>query len=179
MDKGWLRARRGEDDSLEVWAPGWRLEARALPLLPLTLAIGFLYSPAPIVLRALGALALGAVAIVCQRLTRIGLRITANAVTIVNLRGSYWVPWRDFMGFVGERSSEDGRCVLVRKSGDPIPLSGSLDAERMNPEGEEGDLSAIDELNRAVDRFRREITHGPVIAIPPVSPGARRLSAAG
>lgn len=179
MDQGWLRARRGDDDSLEVWAPGWRLESRALPLLPLILAIGFLYFPAPVVLRALGAIALGGVALVCQRLTRIGLRITANAVTIVNLRGSYWVPWRDFIGFVGERSSQDGRCVLVRKSGEPVSLSGSLDAEALNPYGEEGDLSAIDELNRAVDRFRREITHEPVIAIPSVSPGARRLSAAG
>jgi hypothetical protein len=178
MDQGWLRARREDDGSLELWAPGWRLGSRTLPLLPLMIGIGFMYSPAPFVLRILGASALGALALVCQRLTRIGLRLTANAVTIVNLRGSHWVPWRDFIGFVGERSSQDGRCVLVRKEGDPIPLSGGLDAEALNPYGEEGDLSAIDELNRAVDRFRRGITRD-VIEIPPVSPGARRLRAAG
>jgi hypothetical protein len=88
------------------------------------------------------------------------------------------VPWRDFIGFVGERSSQDGRCVLVCKNGESIPLSGTLDAEALNPYGEEGDLSAIDELNRAVDRFRRGIARD-VIEIPPVSPGARRLRAAG
>jgi hypothetical protein len=141
------------------------------------LGIGFFYSPAPFMLRAVGAAALVSVAVVCQRLSRIGLRLTQNAITIVNLRYSHWVPWRDFVGFVGERSSEFGRCVLVRKEGDPIPLSGTLDAESMNPYGEEGDLSAVDELNRAVDRFRRDST--TVLSIPPVSPGARRLRAAG
>lgn len=177
MNEGWLRARRGDDGSMEVWAPGWRIAPRALPLLPLLVGIGFFYSPAPLVLRALGGVALVTVAFVCQRLTRIGLRLTTNAVTIVNLRDSHWVPWRDFVGFVGERSSESGRCVLVRKEGEPIPLSGTLDAESMNPYGEEGDLSAIDELNRAVDRFRRDRTS--MLSIPPVSPGARRLRAAG
>jgi hypothetical protein len=179
MNEGWLHIRRGEDDSVEMWAPGWRLEARALPLLPLVLAIGFFSSPAPIVLRAIGAVALGGLALLCQRLTKIGLRITPNAITIVNLRSAHWVPWRDFIGFVGERSSLDGRCVLVRKTGDPIPLSGSLDAEHLNPYGEEGDISTIDELNRAVDRFRREISQDSVMTVSPVAPGARRLRTAG
>ena len=69
--------------------------------------------------------------------------------------------------------------MLVRKSGEPISLSGPLNAEQLNPYGEEGDLSTIDELNRTVDRYRRELTREAVTAMPPVSPGARRLSAAG
>ena len=127
MREGFLRATRGKDGSMQLWARGWRLETRALPAVPLVLAIGFMYSPAPILIRSAGAAALMAVAFVCQRLTRVGLRITENAITVVNLRKAYWVPWSDFIGFVGERSSRDGRCVLIRKTGDPIPLSGALE----------------------------------------------------
>jgi hypothetical protein len=116
--------------------------------------------------------------LVCQRLTRTGIRITSNAITIVNLRSTVWVPWEDFIGFVGERSGHDGRCVLVRTSGEPVTLSGSLDGEELNPYGAEGDLSMIDELNLAVAKFRRELAAAST-SIPPVSPGARRLSAAG
>jgi hypothetical protein len=176
MDDSWLRTKRVDDGSMEVWVRGWRLEHRAVPALPLLLGIGFLFatSSVGIPIRVAGSLALLGVAFVCQRLTRTGIRVTANAITIVNLRSTAWVPWGDFIGFVGERSSHDGRCVLIRTSGVPVPLSGSLDGEELNPYGAEGDLSMIDELNRAVATFRRELA----AADPPlVSPGARRLSA--
>jgi hypothetical protein len=167
MDDSWLRTKRVEDGSMEVWVRGWRLEHRAAPALPLLLGIGFLFATSSV------GIPLG-LAFVCQRLTRTGIRVTANAITIVNLRSTAWVPWGDFIGFVGERSSHDGRCVLIRTSGAPVPLSGSLDGEELNPYGAEGDLSMIDELNRAVATFRRELA----AADPPlVSPGARRLSA--
>jgi hypothetical protein len=56
-----------------------------------------------------------------------------------------------------------------------VPLSGILDGEEMNPYGEEGDLSMIDELNLTVARYRKELA--AVGGDPPSSPGARRLSA--
>jgi hypothetical protein len=180
MQQTWLRSRRGDDGSVELWVRGWRLEHRAAPILPFLLGIAFLFatSSVGIPIRVAGSLSLLAVAYVCQRLCHTGIRVTPNAVTVVNLRSSVWVPWAEFVGFVGERSGEGGRCVLVRRSLDPVPLSGSLDGEEMNPYGEEGDLSMIDELNFTVERFRKELAAvgaGP----PPASPGARRLSAGG
>jgi hypothetical protein len=179
MENGWLRTKRNDEGSMEIWVRGWRLEHRFVPALPLLLALGFPFASAPLPFRIAGALALLALAFVCQRLTRIGIVITPNAITIVNLRATMWVPWEDFIGFVGERSGHDGRCVLVRRSGDAVRLSGSLDGEELNPYGTEGDLSMIDELNFAVSKFRRELAAAGSSSIPPVSPGARRLSAAG
>jgi hypothetical protein len=179
MEHAWLRTKRGDEGSMEIWVRGWRLEHRFVPALPLLLALGFPFASAALPFRIAGALALLAVAFVCQRLTRTGILITANAITIVNLRSTVWVPWGDFIGFVGERSSHDGRCILVRKSGGAVPLSGSLDGEELNPYGAEGDLSMIDELNFAVAKFRRELAAASPSSIAPVSPGARRLSAAG
>jgi len=181
MDETWLRSRRGDDGSMELWGPGWRLEHRLVPILPLALGIGFLFatSSVGVPIRLAGSLSLIAVAFVCQRLSHTGLRITANAITVVNLRASVWVPWEDFVGFVGERSGQGGRCVLVRRSLDPVPLSGSLDGEEMNPYGEEGDLSMIDELNLSVERYRKALAAARGGDVPPSSPGARRLSAAG
>lgn len=178
MENAWLRTNRGDDGSMEVWVRGWRLEQRMVPAVPLLLALGFPFASAPVPFRVAGAIALLAVALMCQRLTRTGIRITSNAITIVNLRSTVWVPWEDFIGFVGERSGHDGRCVLVRTSGEPVTLSGSLDGKELNPYGTEGDLSMIDELNLAVAKFRRELAAAST-SIPPVSPGARRLSAAG
>ena len=36
--------------------------------------------------------------------------------------------------------------MLVRRTGEAVPLSGRLGGEELNPDGEEGDLSMIDEL---------------------------------
>jgi hypothetical protein len=101
----------------------------------------------------------------------------ADAVSIVNLGRTHRVPWDDFVGFIGERSGHDGRCVLMRRSGEPIRLSGLLNGEELNPYGEEGDLSAIDELNLAVAAYRRELLAMSAISV--MSAEARRLSAAG
>jgi hypothetical protein len=179
MENDWLRTKRDDDGSMELWVRGWRLEHRFVPVLPLVLALGFPFASAPLPFRIAGALALLGLAFVCQRLTHMGLRITPNAVTIVNLRSSVWVPWEEFIGFVGERSSHDGRCLLVRSSGEAVPLSGSLNGKELNPYGAEGDLSMIDELNFTVAKFRRELAASGPSSSPPVSPGARRLSAGG
>ena len=148
MEHAWLRTRRGDDGSMELWVRGWRLEHRLLPIVPLFLGIAFLAATTSVglVVRLAGSLSLLAVAFVCQRLTHTGLRITENAVTVVNLRATVWVPWREFVGFVGERSGQGGRCVLM-----------------------------IDELNLTVERYRKELA--AVAGVPAASPGARRLSA--
>ncbi len=177
--EGWLRHKNSEGGAVEIWARGWRLEVRVLPLLPLVLGGGFLFSPAPLPIRAVGAAALIAVAIVCERLTRAGIAITPDSLVIVNLRRTHRVPWEEVIGFVGERSEQDGRCVLVRKSGEPIRLSGSLDGEELNPYGEEGDLSAIDELNLTIERFRGHVERAALDEPQASSPGSRRLNAAG
>ena len=56
-----------------------------------------------------------------------------------------------FDGFVGERNEHEGRCVLLTTDGDRLPSPGTLDPDEMDPFWAEGDVSAVDQLNRLVD----------------------------
>ena len=47
MDNDWLRTKRDDDGSMELWVRGWRLEHRFVPVLPLVLALGFPFASAP------------------------------------------------------------------------------------------------------------------------------------
>ena len=67
IDDGWLRTRRLKDGSLEVWSRGWRLEIRALPVVPAVLAVAFLMASAPLLVRLIGTAVLMSVAFIAGR----------------------------------------------------------------------------------------------------------------
>jgi hypothetical protein len=152
---GRFRVRRDNDGALEVWARGWRLEVRALAVAPAALAAVFLVSPAAIPFRVVGCLALLTCAWVTARLGRLGFRMTPEALEVVGVLRTTKVAWDDVAGFVGERNPHEGRAILMTSHGGRVPAPGTFAAEEMDPYGDEGDLSIVDELNRLVWRIRR------------------------
>ena len=120
---------------------------------------------------------------------RIGFRIDVAGVQVLDVLHTRRVVWDRFGGFVGERNEHEGRCVLLTTDGERIPSPGTLDPDEMDPFWGEGDVSAVDQLNRLATRLRRSMTSGS----PPraeghvatrgaaqdpgdgLSPGARRL----
>lgn len=190
---GLFRTRVTRDGSVDVWAKGWRIESQTPALVPMVLAVAFLLSPFALSVRALGAAALLACTMIVLRLSRLGFRIDVAGVQVVDVRRSRRVTWDRFDGFVGDRNEHEGRCVLLTTDGVRIPSPGTLDPDEMDPFWGEGDVSAVDQLNRLVARVRRRLAAGsPVaerdlsVAEPTVddapggdglSPGARRLRA--
>jgi Bacterial PH domain len=152
---GRLRLRRAKDGAVEVWARGWRLEARAFVIVPLALAVAFAIAPVPLVLRVLGLGVLAVCTWLTVRLGRIGIRLSEAGVEVVEVRHTVLIPWEDVAGFVGERTGHDGRAVLMTESGKRVPAPGTFDAEEMDPFGDEGEESIVDELNRLVWAVRR------------------------
>ena len=152
---GRLRLHRAKDGAIEVWARGWRLETRALVLVPLAMAAAFVIAPVPAALRVLGVVVLVACTWITVRLGRLGLRLSETGVEIVEVRHTVRVPWDDVAGFVGERTEHDGRAVLMTEGGRRVPAPGNFDAEEMDPYGDEGEESIVDELNRLVWAVRR------------------------
>jgi len=151
---GGFRVRDGKDGALEVWARGWRLELRVLPLVPIAMAAAFLVSPVSIAVRALACLLLLGCAWVCRRLTKLGFRITAQGVEVVDVLKTTRVPWEQLVGFVSEPGAHETRCVLVGEHGLRVKAPGTFDAEEMNAY-EQADGSPIDELNRLLWSVRR------------------------
>ncbi len=49
---GLFRTRMARDGAVEVWARGWRLESQVPALVPTLIAVGFLFSPFPLHVRA-------------------------------------------------------------------------------------------------------------------------------
>jgi hypothetical protein len=152
---GWFRTRQAEDGVIEVWARGWRLPSPWFASLPAALGVSFALGGFPILVRVVGLAGMLAVAGLVWRLAKLGIRFSERGVEVVGIGRTHQVGWGDFEGFVGERSREGGSCVLVRTVGEPIALPGDLEGEQMNPIGDEGDLSAVDELNRLAKRVRR------------------------
>ncbi len=179
MGNVWFRTRVDKSGALQVWLPKSKLERKWLTLVPAVLGVSFLFSSAAIGLRLLGFAALFSCALAFLRLSELGLTLSAEAVTVVDLRRARKVPWDDVMGFVGDRTRGGGHCMLVRRDGSTIPLPGILEAEEMNAGEGDGDLSAIDELNAIVERYRKGAHGQPTVDLPGVSPGARRLGALG
>jgi PH (Pleckstrin Homology) domain-containing protein len=152
---GSFRTRTAGDGSLEIWAPGWRLESTLYALIPAGLAVGFVLAPMPMPMRAGGALLLLASCLVVLRMTKPGLLLSPEAVTIVGVARRRRVPWEEFSGFMGERRHDEGRVLLVLSDGERTPLPGTLDPSELDPYGEEGEvLSAVDQLNRLGERVR-------------------------
>ena len=179
MDNVWFRTRADKSGALQVWLPKSKLR-KWLTLVPAVLGVSFLFSSsAPVGFRLLGFAALFSCALAFPRLSELGLTLSADGVAVVDLRRARRVAWDDVMGFVGDRTGGGGHCLLVRRDGSTIPLAGILEAEEMSAGEGEGDLSAIDELNAIVERYRRGALGRPAVDLPGVSPGARRLSALG
>jgi hypothetical protein len=155
QSEGSFRVRRHEDGAMELWAPGWRIEVRFLSLIPAAMAVGLALSSTPLGLRLPGCFALLGAAFALHRMTRVGILFGAEGIEFFDLVRHTSIPWADASAFVGERTSHDGKLVLLRTDGTRVRAPGSLTAEEMNPYGDEGDLSAVDELNRIAERFRR------------------------
>lgn len=152
---GSFRTRPTGDGSLEVWARGWRLDSPLYALIPAGLALMFLLAPMPIGMRIGGAIVMAGAALFVSRLTKPGLLLSTEAVTVVGVVQTRRFPWEDVSGFMGERRHDEGRVLLVLADETRIPLPGTLDPGELDPYGEEGEmLSAVDQLNRLGERAR-------------------------
>jgi hypothetical protein len=196
---GLFRTRVARDGAVEVWAKGWRLESQVPVLVPAVIAAGFLFAPFSLSVRALGAALLLVCSWIVLRMTRLGFRIDLAGVQVIDVVRTHRVMWDRLDGFVGERNEHEGRCVLLTTDGRRLRSPGTLDPDEMDPFWAEGDVSAVDQLNRLVARLRRALTSSarPSSASPPIvsltepdadadsdegdglSPGARRLRTLG
>jgi hypothetical protein len=86
-----------------------------------------------------------------------GILFDAWGIELTGVVRSRRVPWDQVGGFMGHRTAHDGWAVLVTSEGQRIRVPGQLSGEEMNPIGDEGDLSAVDQLNRMIDTFRRQV----------------------
>jgi hypothetical protein len=187
---GLFRTRVARDGAVEVWVRGWRLESQVPALIPALLAIAFLFSPFPAVVKAMGSAAL----IVCSygtlRLTKLGFRFDGGGVTVIDVIRTNALDWGRFAGIVGERNEHEGRCVVLSTDGGRIRSPGTLEPDLMDPFWADGEISAVDQLNLLASRLRVALTEGdePSMAIDLTeadavreqaadgeSPGARRL----
>jgi PH (Pleckstrin Homology) domain-containing protein len=151
--EGSFRTRTGDDGSLEVWARGWRLESQLYALIPMALSLMFLVAPMSITMRAVGAVVMLGATFCVFRMTKPGLRLTEDAVSIVSVVRTQRFPWEQVSGFMGERRHDEGRVHLILADERHIPLPGTLDPAELDPYGDEGELlSAADQLNRLQER---------------------------
>ena len=151
--EGSFRTRTGDDGSLEVWARGWRLESQLYALIPMALSLMFLVAPMSITMRIAGAVVMLAATFCVFRMTKPGLRLTEDAVSIVSVARTQRFHWEQVSGFMGERRHDEGRVHLILADERHIPLPGTLDPAELDPYGDEGELlSAADQLNRLQER---------------------------
>jgi hypothetical protein len=151
---GGFRVRDDKDGALEVWARGWRIELRVLPLVPIAMAMAFLVSPVSPAARIFAALLLLGCAWACRRLTKMGFRLTTQGVEVVDVLTTTRVPWDEVIGFVSEPGAHETHCVLVGEHDLRVKAPGTFDAEEMGAY-ENADRSPIDELNRLLWSVRR------------------------
>jgi hypothetical protein len=170
---GSFRTRIADDGSLEVWARGWRLESQLYALVPMGLSLGFLLAPMSIAMRVGGAVVMLAATYFVFRMTKPGLWLTHEAVSIVSVVRTQRFPWEQVAGFMGERSHDEARILMILDDERQVALPGTLDPAELDPYGDEGqELSAADQLNLLKERA---ITGGlpkpalPVIHADPLS----------
>jgi len=150
---GSFRTRIADDGSLEVWARGWRLESQLYALVPMGLALMFLIAPMSTPMRAVGAIVMLAATFVVFRATKPGLWLTQEAVSIVSVVRTQRFGWELVGGFMGERSHDEARILLILEDDRHVPLPGTLDPAELDPYGDEGqELSAADQLNQLKER---------------------------
>ena len=150
---GSFRTRIADGGSLEVWARGWRLESQLYALVPMGLAMGLLLAPMSITMRAIGAAVMLGSTLFVFRMTKPGLWFTDEAVSIVSIVRTQRFEWERVGGFMGERSHDEARILLILEDERHVPLPGTLDPAELDPYGDEGqELSAADQLNQLRER---------------------------
>jgi hypothetical protein len=170
--QGSFRTRIAGDGSLEVWARGWRLESQLYALVPMGLALMFPLAPMSLPMIAVGAVVMLAATFLVFRMTKPGLWLTDETVSIVSIVRTQRFEWNEVSGFMGERGHDEARLLLVLEDERRIPLPGTLDPAELDPYGDEGqELSAADQLNQLKERaVARDLPRSPVPAIP--APGS-------
>ena len=145
---GSFRTRTADDGSLEVWARGWRLESQLYALIPIGIALMFLLAPMALPMRVGGAAVMLGATLFVFRMTKPGLVLTPEAISIVSVVRTQRFPWEQVSGFMGERRHDEARVLMVLEDQRQISLPGTLDPEELDPYGDEGQmLSAADQLN--------------------------------
>ena len=174
---GLFRTRVARDGAVEVWAKGWRLESQVPALVPAVIAVVFLFSPFTLEVRVVAAATLLGCAGFVLRMSRLGFRVDVAGVQMIGVVRTQRVVWQKLEGFLGERNEHEGRCVLVTTEGDRLRSPGTLDPDEMDPFWAEGDVSAVDQLNRLMTRLRRAFTSGvEPTSVDLTEGGARRAS---
>jgi hypothetical protein len=168
---GSFRIRPTGDGSLEVWARGWRLESQVYALIPMGLSLMFLLAPMPLAARGFGALVMLLATLAAFRMTKPGLLLDQDAVSVVSVVRTQRFPWDAIGGFMGERRHDEGRVLLVLGDGRHVPLPGTLDPGELDPYGDEGEaLSAVDQLNQLGERARAgDLPHPAVPVVQPTT----------
>jgi hypothetical protein len=169
--EGSFRTRTADDGSLEVWARGWRLESQLYALIPMGLSLGFLLAPMSLGMRIGGALVMLGASLFVFRMTKPGIWLGHDGVTIVSVWRTQRYPWERVTGFMGERKHDEARILMVLDDDQRVVLPGTLDPAELDPYGEEGQLlSAADQLNQLKERaLAGEL---PKPATPVVSPAS-------
>ena len=164
--EGSFRTRIADDGSLEVWARGWRLESQLYALIPMGLALMFLLAPMSIPMRVGGAVVMLGATLFVFRMTKPGLLLSHDAVSIVSVVRTQGFPWEQVNGFMGERSHDEARILMVLEDERLVPLPGTLDPEELDPYGDEGQLlSAADQLNQLQERAMAGDLPKPVVPV--------------
>ena len=178
---GSFRTRLTDDGSLEVWARGWRLESQLYALIPMGLALMFLLAPMSVSMRAVGAVVMLGATLVVFRMTKPGLVLTREAVSIVSVVRTQRFAWELVSGFMGERSHDEARILMILEDDKHIPLPGTLDPAELDPYGDEGqELSAADQLNQLRERaVGGDLPQpvAPVLRAPKAQPALRASAA--
>jgi hypothetical protein len=87
------------------------------------------------------------------RMTKPGLWLTQEAVSIVSVVRTQRFGWELVGGFMGERSHDEARILMILEDERLVPLPGTLDPAELDPYGDEGqELSAADQLNQLKER---------------------------
>jgi len=149
IETGSFRTRTTDDGSLEVWARGWRLESQLYALIPMGIALMFLLAPMDLPMRIGGAAVMLVATLFVFRMTKPGLWLTPEDVSVVSVIRTQRFAWERVSGFMGERRHDEARLLMVLDDQRQIPLPGTLDPEELDPYGDEGQmLSAADQLNQ-------------------------------
>jgi hypothetical protein len=87
---------------------------------------------------------------------------------VVDLRDTKHITWDRFLGFVGQRGSDDGHCAIALSDGSTVRFSAVLNAGDGDFYNAEDGLSLVDELNRLAERAQgreRPSSEPPAISI--------------
>jgi hypothetical protein len=156
------------------------LESQLYALIPMWLSLMFLVAPMPVPMRAAGAVVMLAATLFVFRMTKPGLRLMEEGVSIVSVVRTQRFRWEEVNGFMGERRHDEGRVHLILADERRIPLPGTLDPAELDPYGDEGELlSAADQLNRLQERAMAQELPKPTAPIvhaldPPLDDPSRR-----